>query len=88
MKLTLKQRLFSGVLTMSVLTLASGCSDDDNDGGAKMEASYEVKVVNITHGQPLTPIFVVAHRPSYHLWELGNAISTGLEALAEGGDTS
>ena len=91
MNLSVKHQLFSGVLAFSVLGVLAGCSDDDDDNGGKMmetQASYEVKVMNVTHGQPLTPIFVVAHHPGYHLWELGSAVSTGLEALAEGGDTS
>lgn len=90
MNFTIKRHLFAGVLSFSVLTLATGCSDDDDNGGAMTDenASYEVTVMNITNGQPLTPLFVVAHQPSYHLWELGSPISTSLEALAEGGDTS
>jgi hypothetical protein len=90
MKLTVKQHILTGVLTCSVLVLAAGCSDDDDNNGTMMEenARYEVKVTNITHGQPLTPILVVAHHSGYHLWQLGNAASSNLEALAEGGDTS
>ncbi|WP_455204418.1 spondin domain-containing protein [Kaarinaea lacus] len=85
----LKQGLY-GLMSCSALLLLAGCSDDDDNDETMMEhpASYEIKVMNITHGQPLTPILVVAHQPDYHLWQVGNTASASLEALAEGGDTA
>ena len=49
---------------------------------------YEVSITNITKGQNFTPQLVATHNKSLSLFTLGEAASTSLEALAEGGDTS
>lgn len=49
---------------------------------------YEVIITNMTLAQILSPPLAVAHRPSIHLYQIGEPASEGLAALAEGGDTS
>ena len=73
-------------ISAGLLTL-SGCLHDEDD---KMmtQAIYEITVHNITNGQPLTPLGVVLHESGYQPWQLGTAVSTGLETLAESGDPS
>jgi len=61
---------------------------DDNSMMDKTKAKYEINVINITHGQPLTPVAAILHGSNYQAWMLGSEASTGLEKLAESGDTS
>ncbi|MBL1276835.1 MAG: spondin domain-containing protein [Ectothiorhodospiraceae bacterium] len=72
------------LVSASLLTL-SGCSNSDNDDDVAAQATYEVTVVNITNGQPLTPLGVVLHQSGYSAWQLGESVSVGLENLAESG---
>ncbi|MDJ0793561.1 MAG: spondin domain-containing protein [Woeseiaceae bacterium] len=51
-------------------------------------ATFEVTVTNLTNGQPLSPIGVIAHADGYSVFSIGAAASVGLEELAEGGDNS
>jgi len=50
-------------------------------------AVYEVTVTNVTYGQIFTPLLVVAHHSRVSLFEVGQAASSDLEALAEEGMT-
>jgi hypothetical protein len=52
------------------------------------QAIYDITVYNLTNGQPFTPLGVVIHEPGYQAWQLGSAVSSGLETLAESGDPS
>jgi hypothetical protein len=49
---------------------------------------FEVRVSNLTAGQPLSPIALIAHEDGYSLFELGTPASTALELLSEAGDNS
>jgi hypothetical protein len=51
-------------------------------------ADYEVKIVNLTRGIHITPVLVTAHASGTQLFQSGQAASTELQAMAEGGDTS
>ena len=58
-------------------------------GGTPPETQlYSVSVVNLTAGQPFSPIAVIAHDSGYSAFEVGESVSEGLEILAEGGDNS
>ena len=72
--------LLSCLLPASLIL--SGCADDES------MSSYTVKVTNITNAQPLTPVAVVLHKTGYNAWSIGSASTSGLEKLAEGGDTA
>ncbi len=76
-------------IAAGVLTL-SGCLHDesDDDTAAATQATYQVTVYNLTNNQPLTPLGVVLHESGYTPWQLGEAVSVGLETLAESGSTS
>ena len=73
--------LAAACIASTVLAL-SACKHDDD------EATYDITVYNLTNGQPFTPLGVVIHKPGYTPWQLGNAVSNGLEILAESGDPS
>jgi hypothetical protein len=47
-----------------------------------------VRVTNLTRGVSFTPILVATHRPGVKLYQLGDAPSEALAAMAEGGDTA
>jgi hypothetical protein len=49
---------------------------------------YQIDVVNLTAGQPFSPIALVGHDSSYQAFIVGEAASTELEQLAESGDNS
>lgn len=51
-------------------------------------SSYEVTITNLTRAQVFTPIIVASHRKGVQLFELGEAASAELSALAEGGDVA
>ncbi len=48
----------------------------------------DVTLVNLTHGSHFTPLLVAAHGDASHLFEVGQAASASLQAMAEGGDIS
>jgi len=47
-----------------------------------------ISLTNLTHGSHFTPLLISAHADGQHLFELGTAASSNLQAMAEGGDTS
>lgn len=63
--------------------LIVGCSDDE-----VTNTSYQVTVTNLTSHQPLSPLAIVLHETGYSGWSAGDAVSVGLEKLAESGDTT
>jgi len=84
---------FSAGISACTVLLGSfyitGCSSSNDDTPpAATLASYEVKVVNATNNQPLSPVAVITHSASYSLWNIGSVASTDLEYLAEGGSNS
>jgi hypothetical protein len=50
--------------------------------------SIDVQVTNLTHGMHFTPVLVSAHNSNTHLFSAGQAASTALQAMAEGGNTA
>lgn len=75
----------AGLLTLSACVHEE---DDDDDDMAATQATYQVTVHNLTNGQTLTPLGVVIHESGYQPWMLGDAVSVGLETLAESGATT
>ncbi len=50
--------------------------------------TFQVKVSDLTNGQPLSPAAIIAHTSDYSVFTIGAAASAGLEVLAEGGDNA
>jgi hypothetical protein len=73
-------------ISVGLLTLSACKHDEDDD--MMVQATYEITVFNLTNGQPLTPLGTVVHESGYMPWQLGEAVSVGLETLAESGDPS
>ena len=53
-----------------------------------LATDFSVRIVNLTHGIAFTPFLVAAHTESTSLFNVGQAASSSLQALAEGGDFS
>ena len=49
---------------------------------------YRVVVTNLTDGQPMSPPLLVTHRKATEVFEVGDAASAGVRAIAEDGDNS
>ncbi len=83
-----RTRLGMTALT-GALVLLAGCSDDDNDMPApapETMVQFEVSVTNLTAGQPLSPLALVAHQSGWKAFSTGAPASEALEMLAESGD--
>ena len=84
------------VLTALVLgTVLQACDSNNNRAAAPPSpppppstASFDITVINLTNAQPLSPVAVIAHGPTYSVFAVGAPATTGLEVLAEGGDNS
>ncbi len=57
-------------------------------GGSSAQemVSYSVTIENLTDGQPFTPPVVVAHADQFDLFEMGQAASAEVQAIAENGN--
>jgi hypothetical protein len=53
---------------------------------AGRQATYRVRIVNLTDGQPLTPPVLATHRSAFHLFEIGDLASVGVMQVAENGN--
>ena len=69
----------------TALILAIGFGASAVQAGDK-EGMYAVTVTNLTRGETFTPIMVATHTKGTHVFNLGEAASPELSAIAEGGD--
>ncbi len=77
-------RLISLLFASVLASAAAAATADDNQG-----RTYQVTITNLTAGESFTPLLLTSH--SYApalLFAAGDAASTALAALAEGGDTA
>lgn len=86
--------------TLAVLATMTVIAACDNDSGEVFQpsppppppppamATFDVTVSNLTNGQPLSPVAVIAHVDGYNVFTVGTAATAGLEVLAEGGDNA
>lgn len=56
--------------------------------GTAFGASFEIEILNLTKGQPMTPPVIVVHKKTFNLYHLTKEASTGLKALSQDGITS
>ncbi|MEZ4701359.1 MAG: spondin domain-containing protein [Rhodothermales bacterium] len=87
-------------LTLLVALTLAGCQDSLNDINAEPEAAsaanenayghgdavYQVRVRNVTKGQPFTPPLAVTHSAAADLFTVGEAASNGIKEIAENGN--
>ena len=71
------KKIVSTLFALSILSSTSLMADD-----------LSVEVTNLSSGLHFTPIFVAAHASTQPIFKEGEAASTSLQAMAEGGDIS
>lgn len=91
-------KLFYALSLTAATLLFSGCGDNNSkpEGGENLqpkppksvEKSFTVTLINLTAGQPMSPLAVVASDTHSPLFSLGSSASTALETLAEGGNNA
>ena len=81
-------------LTLSMTALISGCGGDNAPAVVPpvdmtpTTAVFEVTLVNLTAGQPISPLLAIVHNDSFSLFKEGDVASTALEYIAESGNTA
>lgn len=76
------------LLLGSLLLGLGACSSNNSTTTTPESFDYQVNLINITSAQPLSPPAALLTDSSYSAWGIGQAASTELEQLAEGGDAS
>ncbi len=86
------------IFSLSLGVLLAACSDSNNNNSetvtppveppAAATAQFEVRISNLTAGQPFSPVTVFITESPSMLFELGSAASIALENLAESGDNT
>ena len=85
----------AGFLSAAIATtgLLSACGGDTKmpvvaQPEAPTTAVYEVSLVNVTAGQPLSPLLAIVHNDGFQVFKVGDAASVALENIAEGGNVA
>ncbi|MEM7564394.1 MAG: spondin domain-containing protein, partial [Pseudomonadota bacterium] len=78
-----------GAIALTAMALgACGSSDSDDDEIVLQDAEFEVRVINLTQAQPISPVAIMLHNSGFNSFIDGETASPALELLAEGGDNS
>ena len=81
-------------ITLGIAAVISGCGGDSKTAvvtpvdNTPTTAVFEVTLVNLTAGQPLSPMLAIVHNDSFTLFKEGDVASTALEYIAESGNTA
>lgn len=80
----------SGIMVaFGLAALLTGCGGHTAaDMPPATTATFEVTLLNLTAGQPLSPLVAVAHNEGFSLFTVGEPASIELEHLAEGGESA
>lgn len=84
--MNLSRTLIMGGLLLSATAFADD-NGNHNGNGSPATRTYAVTITNITAGQVFTPVLVATHTADVGFFELGEAPSSQLADLAEGGAT-
>lgn len=86
--------LKKSIVVVALAASLAACGDNDNNEPEPIVTppppvtyTFDVTVSNLTAGQPLSPIALIAHTQGT-LWQIGSPASLALETMAEGGDNS
>jgi hypothetical protein len=81
-------RILIAAAAVSLITLALACTGKSHSAPVEETATFEVTLVNLTAGQPLSPMVVIAHNDGFTAFAVGQPASIALEHLAEGGESA
>ena len=90
--MTHSSRITARLTTLAAALLLAACSSGSSSDpvttpvsppvtAAPTTATYEVTLVNLTAGQPLSPMVAVAHNDGFALFNVGEASAVALEHL-------
>lgn len=87
------KRISTALTTVAAAALLTACSGDNSSIAnppppAATTADFEVTLVNLTAGQPLSPMVAVAHNAGFSMFNVGEPASVALEHLAEAGESA
>lgn len=85
--MNISKALIMGSLLLSSVAFASNYDKYYKSKGHYRSHTYAVTITNITAGQVFTPVLVATHKSNVSFFELGQAPSSELADLAEGGAT-
>ena len=80
------QRFFGMTGTMTVAKGAQAEGTPTASGTGQEKVAYEVKIENLTSGQPFSPPVAATHGEDIHLFQVGEDASDALAAVAQDGD--
>ncbi|MCH8160966.1 MAG: spondin domain-containing protein, partial [Chloroflexi bacterium] len=81
----MSKRVMAIAMPLAMATAIAGALALGGSASAQ-ETTYTVTIENLTDGQPFTPPVLVAHSADMDLFEVGEAASTEIAALAENGN--
>ncbi len=87
----------TGLLLASAIMAGCGGSGSDSstpavtpppadDGTQNQSRTFQVDIINLTAGQPFSPVFAATHDADYQAFTIGEAASSAVEDMAETGD--
>jgi hypothetical protein len=94
--ISINKKLVVTALTAVILSACGGSSSSSKEmvvevpepePVAMITYSYQVKITNLTHSQPMSPVALILHNEG-QLWSIGAMASVALENLAESCDNS
>ncbi len=80
-------KILWGMPLLGLFIFLSALGSDAAYAGGSI-ATYEVTITNLTSGQPLTPPVIAAHRASTGIFSVGKIASSGIQQVAENGNSS
>jgi len=100
----MRQLLKIGMIVLASVALSACSDNDDDpadttdtggdggggDGGGETPATaiYDVRIINLTNAQPMSPAAIMFHRSGFNSFIDGETATPALELMAEGGDNA
>lgn len=82
----------AALAALAATAVLGGCGSESSTAPpmtpAPTTATFEVTLLNLTAGQPLSPMVAIAHSDAFSVFKVGEAASVALEHLAEGGESA
>ena len=76
-----------GAIALSAALLAA-CGSNNSPTPVVQDAQFEVRLVNLTNGQAMSPVAMIMHNTGFNNFVDGETASIAVEILAEGGSNA